>query len=61
MKRYTLQLLHALKASDKLILYEFCYEMQESLEDDGFAERLIFSDEATFYMNGKVSRHNVRV
>jgi hypothetical protein len=31
--------------------------MQEKLEEDGFWERLVFSDEATFHVNGKVNRH----
>lgn len=35
--------------------------MQNLLEEDGFAERLVFSDEATFHLSGKVNRHNVRI
>ena len=35
--------------------------MQEKLEKDKFNERLVFSDEATFHMNGKVDRHHVRI
>jgi hypothetical protein len=31
------------------------------MEEDGFVERLIFSDEATFLISGKVNRHNVRI
>jgi hypothetical protein len=31
------------------------------MEEDGFVERLIFSDEATFHISGKVKRHNVRI
>jgi hypothetical protein len=31
------------------------------LEEYGFAEKLIFSDEATYHLYGKVNRHNVRV
>jgi hypothetical protein len=31
------------------------------MDDDEFATRLIFSDEATFHLSGKVDRHNVRV
>lgn len=30
-------------------------------EDDSFLSRVIFSDEATFHINGKVNRHNVRI
>jgi hypothetical protein len=31
------------------------------MEEDGFFERLIFSDEYTSHLCGKVNRHNVRV
>ena len=31
------------------------------MEEDGFFERLIFSDECTFHLCGKVNRHNVRI
>ncbi|PSN38177.1 hypothetical protein C0J52_15049 [Blattella germanica] len=30
-------------------------------EDDDFSNKLIFSDEATFFLRGKVNRHNVRI
>ena len=36
-------------------------DFQQQLEDDGFAEKLVFSDEATFHVCGKVNRHNVRI
>jgi hypothetical protein len=35
--------------------------MQEALEDEDFAAKLILSDEATFHLSGKVNRHNVRL
>ena len=31
------------------------------MEEDGFFERLIFSDESTFLLCGKVNRHNVPI
>jgi hypothetical protein len=31
------------------------------MEEDGFVERLIFSDEATFHISGKVNIHDVRI
>jgi hypothetical protein len=31
------------------------------MEDDKFLPRVIFSDEATFHLSGKVNRHNVRI
>ena len=33
----------------------------EDMEDDTILLRLIFSDEATFHLSGKVSRHNVHI
>lgn len=35
--------------------------MQLKMEENDFLERLIFCDEATFHISGKVSRHNVRI
>jgi hypothetical protein len=35
--------------------------MQLKMEEDGFVERLIFSDEAKFHISGKVNTHNVRI
>lgn len=61
MKPYKLQLLQALKPTDKLKRLEFSIFMQEAMQDENFASRLVFSDEATFHVNGKVNRHNVRI
>ena len=35
--------------------------MQEGSAVDDFADSLIFIDEATFHLPGKVNRHNVRL
>ena len=35
--------------------------MLHHLEGDGFAEKFICSDEATFHLRGKVNRHHVRM
>jgi hypothetical protein len=35
--------------------------MQLKMEEDGFMERLIFSDEVTFHISGKVNRSNIRI
>ena len=56
-----LQLLQALTHDDKTHRLQFCTEMQQHLEEDGFAKKLIFSDEAAFHLHGKVNRHNVRL
>jgi hypothetical protein len=40
---------------------EFYEAMQLKIEEGGFVERLIFSDEATFHNRGTVIRYNVRI
>jgi hypothetical protein len=35
--------------------------MLQNVEDDKFLPRVIFSDETTFHLSGKVNRHNVRI
>jgi hypothetical protein len=35
--------------------------MLQNIEDDRFLPRVIFSDEATFHLSGKVNRHSVRI
>ena len=61
MYSFQLQLLQALKFQDLDYRLQFCLDLQEWLEDDDFAQKLIFSDEATFNVSGKVNRHNVHI
>jgi hypothetical protein len=60
-KPYRLQLLQALTDEDKTRRLQFCIDMVQHLEEYGFAEKLIFSDEATIHLYVKVNRHNVRI
>ena len=60
-KPYRLQLLHSLSPQDHNLRTLFCVNFQEKLQEDGFAEKVIFSDEATFDIPGKTNRHSVRV
>ncbi|PNF28323.1 hypothetical protein B7P43_G03472, partial [Cryptotermes secundus] len=60
-KPHRLQLLQQLKPEDYGRHLEFCVTMQQALEDEDFASKLIFSDEATFRLSGKVNRHNVKL
>ncbi|KAJ8874191.1 hypothetical protein PR048_025033 [Dryococelus australis] len=55
---YRLQLFQALKSVDKAKRLSFCEHMQIEMETDGFSESLVFSDEATFHMLGKMHKHN---
>jgi hypothetical protein len=48
-----MRLVQALTPADKVKRREFCEKMQLKMEEDGFVERLIFSDEVTFHFSGK--------
>uniref|UniRef100_UPI00358EB2A0 histone-lysine N-methyltransferase SETMAR-like n=1 Tax=Myxine glutinosa TaxID=7769 RepID=UPI00358EB2A0 len=61
LRPYRLQLVQALRTGDKGKRVEFSDAMLQNMEDDSFLPRLIFSDEATFHLSGKVNRHNVRI
>ena len=58
---YKLHLLQHLKDTDKPAREDFCTQMQAMLEEDEFDDRLVFSDEATFYLIGKVNKHNIHI
>lgn len=60
-KPYKMQLLQALHTGDHQKRFDFCSAMLEDMEDDNFSQRLVFSDESTFHLSGKVNRHNVRI
>jgi len=60
-KGYQVQLLQALNPQDHNLHLRFCLDFQQRLREDGFAEKLVFSDEAMFHVCGKVNRHNVRI
>ena len=61
MTAYKLQLVQHLKDTNKPLRRDFCIAMQQKMEDDGFDDQLVFSDEATFHINGKVKKHNTRI
>jgi len=61
MKPHRLQLVQALRVGDRRKRTDFCDMLLEDMKDDTFSPRLVFSDEATFHLSGKVSRHNVRI
>ena len=60
-KGYQLQLLWALNPHDHNLRLHFCMDFQQRLEEDGCAEKLVFSDEVMFHVCGKVNHHNVRI
>ena len=42
-------------------LFTLLFGLQQRLREDGFGEKLVLSDEATFHVCDKVNRHNVRI
>jgi hypothetical protein len=58
-KGYQLQLLQALNPKEHNLCLHLCVDFQQWLEEDGFAEKLVLSDETTSHVCGKVNRHNV--
>jgi hypothetical protein len=61
MKSYRLHLVQLLKPTDHVEHTNFCIKMQEAMAVDGFLDRVVFSDESTFHISGKVHMHNVRI
>ncbi|CAI6343896.1 unnamed protein product [Macrosiphum euphorbiae] len=62
LKAYRIQLLQALLPDDKQKRIDFCNFISEKQEEnESFVSRIVFSDEATFHLSGKVNRHNVRI
>ncbi|XP_049952201.1 uncharacterized protein LOC126464603 [Schistocerca serialis cubense] len=61
MKSYKIQLLQALCEGDRQQCEAFCNFVLGKLEDDSFLPHLVFSDEGTFHLNGKMNHHNVSI
>lgn len=59
---YKIQLLHGIKPNDKNKRVEYAtYILNQIEENESFLNDVMFSDEATFHVNGCVNRHNVRI
>jgi hypothetical protein len=57
-----LQLVQALSDGDKNQRHEICGQMTDKMEnEDDYLNTVLFSDEATFHLSGKVNRHNIRI
>jgi hypothetical protein len=62
LKVYKLSIVQHLADADKALRKEFCIQMFHLMQDDErFLDSIIFSDESTFYVSGKVSTHNCRI
>ena len=59
---YKLQIVQALLPHDKPKGVAFAVDMLDSIDNDNnFLDNVIFSDESTFHLSGKVNRHNCRI
>ena len=59
---YKLQLVQKLHTEDKETRHAFCGNLQALMEnDDDLLAKIIFSDDATFHLSGKVNRYNVSI
>jgi hypothetical protein len=57
---YKFQLLQELRPSDRPHWTDFCTDMLNRLEENNlFLNKIVFSDEDTFHLSGKVNRHNL--
>ena len=61
MRPYKLHMVQAHRDGNRAKHKVFSSATLRDMEDDNFLPRLIFSDEATFHISGKVSRHNARM
>lgn len=60
-KPYTLHLLQVLKLYNKGKRTNFSnFVLKQFKNNEGFVEKLEFSDKATSHLGGKINRHNVR-
>ncbi|CAF3282756.1 unnamed protein product [Rotaria socialis] len=60
LKPYKVQFVQELYEEDMQDRVEMCKTLIPMLEDNHIQQNLFLSDEATFYLNGLVNKHNVR-
>ena len=59
---YKLQIVQALKPDDYLCRAAFAEEILQRIDDDNdYLNSVVFSDEATFHVSGKVNKHNIQI
>lgn len=51
--------MYELKPNDKPKYQDFYNELQHRLKKDGFSKHIMFSDEATYHLSGKVNQYNI--
>jgi hypothetical protein len=56
------QIVREIKINDKPLREQFVFDLLERINQDGlFLRNVVFSDEATIHLFGKVNRHNCRM
>lgn len=59
---YKVQILHEIKPQDRPQRQNFAADILERInQNNDFLSLVMFSDESTFHVSGKVNRHNVRI
>ena len=59
---YKLQIVQALKQDDYPRRTAFTEKVLQRIDDDNdYLNSVVFSDEATFHVSGKVNKHNIRI
>ena len=61
MRSYKLHMVQAFRDGNRVKRVEICYVLLRDREDDNFIQCLIFTDEAIFYISGKVNRYSIRI
>jgi hypothetical protein len=62
LRAYKLQHLHHIKPDDQRKRIDFAVEMLSCIEEnDNYLDFMLFSDESTFHVCGKINRHNCRI
>ena len=58
-KPYKVQQMHQLFEHDEQSRLEFCRTiLRKNTEENSWSNKIIFSDECTFYMSGRINHHN---
>lgn len=62
LKPYRFSMVQHITDNDKMVRRDFCAEMLDRIADDEtYLNHVIFSDESTFHVSGKVNTHNCRI
>jgi hypothetical protein len=56
---YKVQIVHEIETNDKPLREQFVFDLLN--QDQHFLRNVVFSDEATIHLSGKVNRHNYRL